>query len=127
MSSTKSVDVGVFIQRSVSLIRESSFFFPSGYLVKDGTNLVTDVLAQEPPIGQSANDAVMPMIYAAYSKNSVRGMKYVGRDTIDVAGARTYDYEFYNVIMIRGITREESQSLCEQYAQEVSDILQNAL
>jgi len=98
------------------MLKANTTLFPSGYPPTAGDNLVNDVLAQEPPIGQSANDAIVPLIFVGYSRNPLQRIAYTGRDTIDEAGARTYFIEFYNVIIAREITKEKSAEKCQQIA-----------
>lgn len=93
----------------------------------NGQNLVTAILSQEPPIDQSPNTSVIPIIYVSYSKNPIRRMEYIGRDTIDVAGARNYFLEFYNVIITRGITKEASMKKCQELSNIVRDVYQKNL
>lgn len=109
------------------MLKANLLLFPSGYPPAAGDNLVVDILAQEPPIDQSVNDSVMPMIYVALSKNPLSRVTYTGRDTIDVAGARTYFLEFYNVIITREITKEKSMELCQQLSNIVRDTFQKNL
>lgn len=109
------------------MLRANILLFPSGYPPTAGDNLVTDVLAQEPPIGQSANDAPIPIIYVGYSKNPISRMNYTGRDTRTVAGARVYFLEFYNVIITREITKEASLKKCQQISAIIRDTFQNNL
>ena len=109
------------------MLKANTLLFPSGYPPTAGDNLVVDVLAQEPPIDQSVNDAVMPMIYVALSKNPLSRIDYTGRDTLDVAGARTYYLEFYNIIITREITKEKSMELCQQISNIVRDTFQKNL
>jgi hypothetical protein len=109
------------------MLKANTLLFPSGYPPAAGDNLVVDILAQEPPIDQSVNDSVMPMIYVAYSKNPLSRVEYTGRDTIDVAGARTYYLEFYIVIITREITKEKSMESCEQISNIVRDTFQKNL
>ncbi len=127
MSSTESPELDIFIERAVAMLQADDKLFPSGYPPTAGDNLVTDVLAQEPPIDQSANDSLVPMIYVGYSKNPIRRMNYIGRDERNVAGARTYFLEFYNVIIVREITKEASQKKCQQISKIVRDNFQNNL
>lgn len=110
------------------MLRKSTEFFPSGYPpAGDGLNVITDVLEQEPPIDQSPNIGVMPIIYVSYSKNPIREMKYIGRDTVDAAGPRRYLLEFYNVIMVRELTKEASLKKCQELSQKVRDVYQKNL
>jgi len=109
------------------MLKANLLLFPSGYPPTAGDNLIVDVLAQEPPIDQSVNDTVMPMIYVALSKNPLSRIDYTGRDTLDVAGARTYYLEFYNVIITREITKEKSMELCQQISNIVRDTFQKNL
>lgn len=129
MSSTVSPSLDIFIERGVAMLKASIALFPPAAVQPptNGLNLVTDILAQEPPIGQSANDSVVPMIYVGYSKNPIGKMTYRGRDDRDVAGARTYDLEFYNVIIVREITKEASLKKCQEISQIVRDVYQNNL
>jgi hypothetical protein len=109
------------------MLKANLLLFPSGYPPTVGDNLVTDVLAQEPPIGQSANDAIVPLIFVGYSRNPVQRVEYTGRDTIDEAGARTYFLEFYNVIIAREITKEKSAEKCQQIATIIRNVYQSNL
>ncbi len=125
MSSLESPEIDIFIERAVAMLQADATLFPSGYPPTAGDNLVTDILAQEPPIDQSANDAPVPMIYVGYSKNPIRRMDYIGRDERNAAGARTYYLEFYNVIIAREITKEASQKTCQVLSKIVRDVFQN--
>lgn len=128
MSAVTSPELEVFIERGVKMLQASTLLFPSGYPpTGDGLNIITDVLAQEPPIDQSPNTAVVPIIYVGYSKNPIGEMKHIGRDTLDEAGPRRYRLEFYNVIITRGITKESSQKFCQQLSNIVRDIYQKNL
>lgn len=129
MSSTSSPELDAFIERGVLILKSDVNLFPPAAVQPptNGLNLVTDVLAQEPPIGQSANDTVAPFIYVSYSKTPIRRMDYIGRDTRTVAGARTYHLEFYNVIIVREITKEASLKKCQEISKIVRDAYQNNL
>ena len=132
MSANFSPEADVFITRGVEMLKASTGptgLFPSGNppTVEPNLNLVTTILAQEPPIDQSPNDTVLPVIYVSYSKNFIRRMDYTGRDTIDAAGARTYYLEFYNVIIVREITKEASMKRCQEISQIVRDVYQKNL
>jgi hypothetical protein len=129
MSLNTSPDLSIFINRAVAMLKASTVLFPPAAVQPpiNGLNLVTDVLAQEPPIDQSPNDAVLPIIYVSYSKNPIRRMNYIGRDTRDTAGARNYFLEFYNVIMVREITKEASLARLQQLSAIVRDIYQSNL
>ena len=129
MSSTTSPELDVFIERGVKMLKASILLFPPTAVQPptNGLNLVTDVLAQEPPIGQSAMDAPVPMIYVSYSKSPIRRMDYSGRDSLDAAGARMYHLEFYNVIIVREITKEASLKKCQQLSSIVRDVYQKNL
>lgn len=129
MSSTTSPQLDLFIERGVKMLKASILLFPPSAVQPpiNGLNLVTNVLAQEPPIGESANDAPVPIIYVSYSKNPIRNMEYSGRDTIDEAGARTYHLEFYNVIIVREITKEASAKQCQVISNIVRDVYQKNL
>jgi len=129
MSSTTSPQLDLFIERGVKMLKASTLLFPPSAVQPptNGLNLVTDVLAQEPPIGESSLDAPTPIIYVSYSKNPIRNMEYSGRDTIDAAGARIYHLEFYNVIIVREITKEVSAKQCQIISNIVRDIYQKNL
>ncbi len=128
MSAVTSPELNEFIERGVEMLKASTDLFPSGYPpTGDGANIITDVLAQEPPIDQSPNIGVLPIIYVGYSKNPIGEMKYIGRDTLDEAGPRRYRLEFYNVIITRGITKEASQKFCQELSNIVRDIYQTNL
>ena len=129
MSATTSPQLDVFIERGVEMLLASTDLFPPAAVQPpvNGLNLVTTVLAQEPPIDQSPNIGVVPIIYVSYSKNPIGEMKYIGRDTLDEAGPRRYRLEFYNVIITRGITKEASMKKCQQLSNIVRDIYQKNL
>jgi len=122
VQSTPQIDA--FINRGVEMLKANILLFPSGFPPTAGDNLVVNILAQEPPIDQSVADAVLPLIYVSYSRNPLSRILYTGRDTIDVAGARTYFLEFYNVIITREITKEKSMELCQQISTIVRDTYQ---
>ncbi len=129
MSSTQSPQLDIFINRGVKMLKASILLFPPAAVQPptNGLNLVTDVLAQEPPINQSSIQAIMPIIYVSYSKNPIRRMSYSGRDSRSVAGARNYFLEFYNTIIVRELTKQASEEKCQQLSQIVRDIYQNNL
>jgi len=128
MSATTSPELDVFIERGVKMLQASTLLFPNGYPpISDGANVITDVLAQEPPIDQSPNIGVLPIIYVGYSKNPIGEMKHIGRDSLDEAGPRKYRLEFYNVIITRGHTKEASLKFCQQLSSIVRDIYQTNL
>lgn len=109
------------------MLKADLVLFPSGYPPAAGDNLVVDILEQEPPIEQSALDAVMPVIYVSYSRNPLPRMEYTGRDTRDEAGSRTYFIEFYNVVVAREITREKSAESAQQISTAVRNVYQKNL
>ena len=129
MSSTQSPELDIFIERGVKMLKASIELFPPAAVQPpvNGLNLVTAVVAQEPPIDQSVANALLPLIYVAYSKNPIRRMDYTGRDTRSEAGARTYYLEFYNVIIVRDITKEASQKTCQIISRIVRDVYQKNL
>lgn len=129
MSFTESPQLDVFIERGVKILKASIVLFPPAAVQPpvNGLNLVTDVVAQEPPIDVSNIKAIGPMIYVAYSKNPIRRMDYVGRDDRTQAGARNYFLEFYNVILIRELTKELSQKKAQQISKIVREAYQKNL
>ncbi len=129
MSAVTSPELDIFIDRGVKMLKASINLFPPAAVQPpiNGLNLVTTILAQEPPIDQSPNIGVVPIIYVGYSKNPIGEMKHIGRDTLDEAGPRRYRLEFYNVIITRGITKEASMKLCQQLSNIVRDIYQKNL
>lgn len=128
MSAITSPQLDIFIERGVKMLQASTLLFPSGYPpTGNGLNILTNVLAQEPPIDQSPNTSVIPIIYVGYSKNPISEMKYIGRDSLDEAGPRRYRLEFYNVIITRGRSKEASQKFCQQLSNIVRDIYQKNL
>ena len=127
MSSDQTPSLDAFIERGVQMLRTDTHLFPSGYPPSSGDNLVVDVLAQEPPIMESSVDSPMPVIYVSYSKNPIRNMDYRGRDTVDAAGARIHFLEFYNTVIVREITKEESQKKCQQLSAIIRDVYQKNL
>ncbi len=129
MSSITSPELDIFIERGVKMLKANLTLFPQAPLFPptDGTNLLTNVLAQEPPIDQSPNTSLIPIIYVGYSKNPISEMKYIGRDTLDEAGPRRYRLEFYNVIITRGKNKEDSMKKCQQISKIVRDVYQKNL
>jgi len=90
-------------------------------------SLVTDVLAQEPPIDQSPNTALIPVIFVSYSKNPIGHTTQIGRDSLNSAGAKYYHIEFYNVCIVRGISRQNAMAKVEQISSIVRDVYQKNL
>ncbi len=109
------------------MLKSNTLLFPSGYPPSAGDNLIVDVLAQEPPIGQSVNDAVVPVIFVSYSRNPIPRMDYTGRDSRTLAGARSYYLEFYNVIVAREITKEKTLKTLQQISTIVRNVYQSNL
>jgi len=129
MSSTQSPQLDDFINRGVTMLKASITLFPPAAVQPpvNGLNLVTAVLAQEPPIDQSNIKGILPIIYVGYSKNPIRRVENLGRDDRSVAGAKTYFLEFYNVIIVRELTKELAQEKAQQISSLVRDVYQKNL
>ena len=124
MAFEETIDITNFIKRGVEILKNNTFLRDP---IDPKKSLVTDVLAQSPPIDESPNKSVIPIIYVDYSKNTFSSMRDVGRDSLDEAGAKYYNIEFYNVIIARGINKQAAQEKCQKISALVRDTYQRNL
>jgi len=124
MSFTTTIQITKFINRGVEMLLANSLLRDSG---TPADSLVTDVLAQEPPIDQSPGDALLPIIYVGYSKNPFNRVENFGRDSLDAAGAKYYHIEFYNVCIDQGIDKEDAAVRVQRLSEIVRDVYQKNL
>ncbi len=123
MSFTTTINLTNFINRGVAMLKANTTLRASP--VED--SLVTDVLAQEPPIDQSPDVSLLPIIYVGYSKNPINRVENFGRDSLDVAGAKYYHIEFYNVCIDQGIDKEDALERVQRLSEIVRDVYQKSL
>ena len=124
MSFEETIDITNFINRGVEILKNNPLLRDP---VDPKKSLVTDILAQSPPVETSPNQAVIPVIYVDYSKNSISRVENIGRDSLDVAGAKYYHIEFYNIIIARGINKQDAQKKCQKISAIVRDTYQKNL
>lgn len=96
MSFTQSINIKDYVNRSVDILRNNASL----------KQKVSQILSQEPPIVQSPQLSVMPVIFVAQSKSPIRAIKPMGRDNRNTASARMYSLEFYNVVVARAISKQ---------------------
>ena len=121
MSFNETIDITNYINRGVEILKNNTFLRDP---VDPKKSLVTDILAQSPPIDESPNKSIIPIIYVDVSKNPINLIGKVGKDSLDVAGARNYQVEFYNVIIVRGINKQNAQEKCQKISSVVRDTYQ---
>jgi len=124
MAFTTTIDITTYIDRGVAMLLDNSVLRDSG---TPANSLVTNILAQEPPIDQSPNATLLPAIYVGYSRNPFRQIVNIGRDGIDAAGAKYYHIEFYNVAIARGITKQEALKKVQTISAQIRDTYQKNL
>lgn len=112
-------DMEQYIQRGVAILRADATLFPGGYPPEDGSNLVTDVVAQEPPLFESSDETLLPYIYVTNSRTPLLQARHIGRDDRRVSGARMMSVEFYNIIVVQELTREMSDAAVQRLSQIV--------
>lgn len=127
MSSNQTPQIDVFINRGVTILRNNTTLFPDGYPPTTGNNLITDVISQGPSIEQSPDLSLMPLIFVTHSQNPIRKMDYRGRDDRQTAGSRMYYLEFYNIIIVREVTKEASLQKLQELSTTVRDAYQSNL
>jgi len=123
MSFTTTIDLTNFINRGVVILKANTQL--RAVIVAD--SLVTDVIAQQPPIDQSPDTAIIPVIYVYYSRNPIQRAENIGRDDLNVAGAKYYHIEFYNVAIARGINKRDAQKKVQLLSQIIRDEYQKNL
>jgi len=123
MSFSSTIDVTDYINRGVEMLKDNSILRATP--VED--SLVSGVLAQEPPIDQSPNVSILPIIFVSYSRSPMRQIDNFGRDSLDAAGAKYYHLEFYNVCIARGISKQAAQQKVQRLSELVRDVYQKNL
>ena len=121
MSFNETIDITQFINRGVEILKNNILLRDP---VDPKKSLVTDILAQSPPIDESPNKTVIPAVYVSYPKNPITLLGNVGRGTLDVAGAKYYQVEFYNVIIARGINKQIAEEKCQKISRIIRDTYQ---
>ena len=124
MSFTSTFDLTTFIDRGVEMLRANTQLRDTG---TPADSLVTDILAQQAPIEESPNATIIPVIYVYLSQNPIRQVENFGRSSLDAKGATYHHLEFYNVIIARGISRQNAQVNCQNIGQIVRDVYQRNL
>ncbi len=123
MAFTTTIDLTDYINRGVLILKDNiTLINPDPTL-----SLVTDVIAQQPPIDESPDTAIIPIIYVYYSRNPIGRVQNIGRDGLDTAGAKMYDIEFYNVAIVRGINKRDSQQKVQLLSKIIRDEYQKNL
>ena len=69
----------------------------------------------------------MPVVIVWPSRTPFRETTNFGKSDLNVAGAKYYHIEFYNVCIARGISRREAQQKVQTIANLVRDIYQKNL
>lgn len=123
MSFTSTIDINDFINRGVAMLLANTTLRATPV----ENSLVSNVLAQEPAIDVSPDIALAPVILVFSSRNPIRQVTNFGRDDLDVAGAKNYDLEFYNVIITRGINKRDAMDKAQVISQIVRDVYQRNL
>ena len=117
MAFVTTIDLTDYINRGVQILKANTQLRATPV----ENSLVTDVIAQQPPIEESPDTTIIPVIYVYYSRNPIGRVQNIGRDGLDTAGAKMYDIEFYNVCVVRGINKRAAQ----QSAQLISKIIRD--
>ncbi len=125
MSFSTTIDITDFVDRGVAMLKANTTLrVPNP---NEADSLVSDVIAQEPPIEQSPDTSIIPVILVWPSRTPFREIENFGRSDLDTAGAKYYHLEFYNVCIARGINRREAQKKVQTIANVVRDVYQKNL
>ena len=101
------INLQEFIERISQIYEKDLTIFPPD---TTGESLVNGVIRNEPAIMQSAPDEVLPYIVVFESKQPIRFIRKVGRDTRNVEGGSLYEVEIYCVVITDNeLTTEEAQ------------------
>jgi hypothetical protein len=124
MAFTTTIDLTDYINRGVEILKANPLLRDTG---TPSDSLVTDVIAQQPPIEQSPDTTIIPVIYVYYSRNPIGQIENIGRDGLDAAGAKYYHIEFYNVCVARGINKRVAQQKVQLLSKIIRDEYQKNL
>jgi len=125
MSFSTTIDITDFVDRGVEMLQVNTLLRTPN--PNEADSLVTAIIAQEPPIEQSPDIGIMPVVIVWPSRTPFRQTEQFGRDDLDVAGPKYYHLEFYNVCIARGISRRDAQRKAQTIANIVRDIYQKNL
>jgi len=123
MAFNTTIDLTDYINRGVQILKANTQLRATP--VED--SLVTDIIAQAPPIDQSPDTAIIPVIYVWYSRNPIGRIENIGRDGLDAAGSKMYHIEFYNLCIVRGINKRAAQQDVQLLSKIVRDEYQRNL
>lgn len=123
MAFGSTIQLDFYITRAVQMLKANTTLINPN----PEDSLVTDVLAQQAPIDQSPNKSIIPIIYVYLSRTPIRDSPHFGRDGLNIAGAKYYELEFYNVIIARGIDKQAAQQKCQDIGAIVRDVYQRNL
>lgn len=117
----KTPNIDDYINRGLEMLDNNNLLIN---IIEPKDSLVTKILAQEPPIEQAPNNTIMPVIFVAYSQNPISTATNIGRASLDVAAPKYYPLEFYNVIIVRGISKQAAQIKAQRISEIVRDTYQ---
>ncbi len=121
---TTTIDLTDYINRGVQILKANVLLRDPG---TPADSLVTDIIAQAPPVEESPDTSIIPVIYVWYSRNPIGQIQNIGRDGLDTAGAKMYNIEFYNLCIARGINKRDSQQKVQLLSKIVRDEYQKNL
>lgn len=125
MSFTTTIDINDFVARGVEMLLANTILrVPNP---NEANSLVTNILAQDPAIEVSPDIAVAPVILVYSSKTPIKEVRNFGRDDLDVAGAKNYSLEFYNLIITRGTNKRDAMQKAQNISKIVRDVYQKNL
>lgn len=101
------IEIQEFIERIAETFEADTTIFPPN---TTGESLVNGVVRNEPAIIQSVPDEILPYIVVFESKQPIRFIRKVGRDTRNVEGGSLYEVEIYCVVVTdNDLTTQEAQ------------------
>ena len=125
MSFSNTIDITDFVDRGVEMLQANATLRTPN--PDESDSLVSKIIAQEPPIEQSPDVSVMPVVIVWPSRTPFRETTNFGKSDLNVAGAKYYHIEFYNVCIARGISRRDAQKKVQIIANIVRDVYQRNL
>lgn len=121
--SFQTINITTFLQRAQQMLQQNQTLINPN----KSQSLVTNILLQAPPINQSPNKSVIPIIYIDYSKNPFPRTQNIGKSFLNTAPPKFYTIEFYTVIIARGINMQAANTNVQLISSIVRDVYQKNL
>lgn len=121
MSFNSTINITTFLTRAQEILKRNQTLFDPD------NKLVTDVLVEAPPIEQSPNKSLIPVIFIDYSRNPFPQTQNMGKSSLDTTAPKYHTLEFYTVVISRGISKQEARTKVQTLSSIVRDAYQKNL